>query len=144
MQNREEGKRTNTDRINSKQPLPQHNPNKSNAAKAAPNTKRQLCSRTNNPQKLSSVPPQKPDTNHAKPKSNKRFKLSDILCGILPTSVYNPKTKKLFGFFTAEDLLLIALIFLFADNDEDSDPTIIIALIYILISDYIDLPELSL
>lgn len=144
MQNREEGKRTNTERINSKQPLPQHNPNNRNAAKTSQNTKRQLCSCTNNPQKLSSVPPQKPDTNRAKPKPDKRFKLSDILCGILPTSVYNPKTKKLFGFFNAEDLLLVALIFLFAENDEDSDPAIIIALIYILISDYVDLPDLSL
>ena len=62
-----------------------------------------------------------------------------MLFGLLPPSLYNPKTKKLFGFLDAEDLLLVALIFLFLER-EDEDETVILALLYILLSDYIDFP----
>ena len=62
-----------------------------------------------------------------------------MLFGLLPPSLYNPQTKKLFGFLDAEDLLLVALIFLFLER-EDEDETVILALLYILLSDYIDLP----
>ena len=40
--------------------------------------------------------------------------------------------------------MIIALIFLFSENSEDCDPLLIPALIYILLSDYIDLPELPI
>ncbi len=62
-----------------------------------------------------------------------------MLFGLLPPSLYNPKTKKLFGFLNSEDLLLVALIFLFLER-EDEDETVILALLYILLSDYIDFP----
>ena len=72
------------------------------------------------------------------------FNISSILNSIIPSSVYNPETKKVFGILTAEDFLIVALIFLFSENSEDCDPLLIPALIYILLSDYIDLPELPI
>lgn len=69
--------------------------------------------------------------------------LSSIFQNILPPTVYNPNTKKIFGVFSAEDLLLVALIFLFLDNDEEDNTIMIIALIFVLISDYIDLSDFS-
>lgn len=70
--------------------------------------------------------------------------ISAMFDAFVPKSIYNTDTKKVFGFLTAEDLLIVALIFLFAENTENRDPLLIPALIYILLSDYIDLPELSL
>lgn len=60
--------------------------------------------------------------------------------GFVPTSVYNPETKKVLGMFSAEDLLLAGLIFLLLENEENNDPMLVYALLYILLSDYIDLP----
>lgn len=65
-----------------------------------------------------------------------------ILSSVVPSSIYNPATKRVLGFLTAEDLLIIALVFLFAENSEKCDPLLIPALIYILISDYIDFPDI--
>ena len=92
-----------------------------------------------------STPPQSGSHNHP-PKSGGKntFNISAILNSIIPSSVYNPETKKVFGILTAEDLLIVALIFLFSENSEDCDPLLIPALIYILLSDYIDLPELPI
>ena len=60
----------------------------------------------------------------------------------IPSGLYNPETGKIFGFLSADDLLLIALILILIDsNDDRNDNTFLIyALIYILISDYTDLP----
>lgn len=68
---------------------------------------------------------------------------SSLLQGILPTSIYNPQSKKILGFLSAEDLLLIALIFLYAENDDEDNSLMILALVYVLISDYLDLPDFS-
>ena len=90
------------------------------------------------------VPPQKPVE---KPKAKKKLPLGKgtkgLLHGILPSSVYNPDSKKIFGMFSAEDLLLVALIFLCAESDEEDNSMMILALLYILVSDYIELPDLS-
>lgn len=72
------------------------------------------------------------------------FSFSNVIRGFLPPTLYNRETKKLLGFFTAEDLLLIALILIFSESEENDDPFTILALIYILISDYIDLPDLHI
>ncbi len=69
--------------------------------------------------------------------------LGGILNRILPASVYNPETKKIFGFLSAEDLLLVALIFLFMDNDDEDNTLMVLALIFVLVSDYIDLSDFS-
>ncbi len=53
------------------------------------------------------------------------------LLDILPDELYNRRTKKILGLVTAEDLLLLALILLVADND-DADKALIFALLYIL------------
>lgn len=71
-----------------------------------------------------------------------RPKHTSPLFGLIPPSLYNPETKKVLGFLSAEDLLLIALIFLFLDNEDNDDPMIIYALLYILLSDYVDLGDL--
>ena len=88
-----------------------------------------------------------PQRQPEKPKPKKKLPLSKgtkgLLHGILPSSVYNPDSKKIFGFFSAEDLLLVALIFLCAESDEEDNSMMILALLYILVSDYIELPDLS-
>lgn len=90
--------------------------------------------------------PQQSGNHNAPPQHGGKntFNISSILNSIIPSSVYNPETKKVFGILTAEDLLIVALIFLFSENSEDCDPLLIPALIYILLSDYIDLPELPI
>lgn len=79
------------------------------------------------------------NTNTAHKRHN--ISLSNLISGFLPPSLYNHKTKKIFGVISAEDLLLIALILLFSENEENNDPLTVIALIYILLSDYIELPD---
>lgn len=65
-----------------------------------------------------------------------------MLTRFIPQSVYNPETGKVLGFMSAEDLLIAALIILIIDSsDEETDNTMLVyPLIYILISDHIDLP----
>ncbi len=58
----------------------------------------------------------------------------------IPSAVYNAETKKIFGMFSAEDLLLAALIFLLLDSQEKEDSLLVYLLLYILISDYVTLP----
>lgn len=62
------------------------------------------------------------------------------LLSFIPSSIYNPETKKVLGVLSAEDLLLIALILILLDNRCDDDKMLIYALAYVLISEYIDLP----
>lgn len=88
------------------------------------------------------TPPPK-HTNESPPKPQEKKKLQlpqNPILGLIPTSVYNPETKKVLGMFSAEDLLLAGLIFLLLENEENDDPMLVYALFYILISDYIDLP----
>ncbi len=76
--------------------------------------------------------------------SRKKSKgLSGIFQSLLPPTVYNPETKKILGFLSSEDLLLVALIFLFLDNDDEDNTLMVLALIFVLISDYIDLSDFS-
>jgi len=72
---------------------------------------------------------------------NGKNAFNNAVHGFLPPHLYNRETKKLLGLFTAEDLLLIALILIFSENDENTDPFTVLALIYILLSDYIDFPD---
>ncbi len=66
-----------------------------------------------------------------------------FLYNIIPRSLYNPESKKILGLLSAEDLLIIALIFLFLDNTEEDNLLIILALAYVLLSDHIDLSGFS-
>ena len=60
----------------------------------------------------------------------------------IPQSIYNPQTGKILGFLSAEDLLILGLIFLLLDSgDECEDNSMLIyALLYILLSGHMDLP----
>ncbi|MBQ9737762.1 MAG: hypothetical protein IJV86_05140 [Clostridia bacterium] len=71
-------------------------------------------------------------------------KKNGFLQGLLPSSIYDFQSKKLFGILSAEDLLLIALIFLFLEKEDGDNTLMILALGYILLSDYIELPEIGL
>ncbi len=73
-----------------------------------------------------------------KPRQKKQ---TNFFKGFLPTSIYDPRQKKLFGFFSAEDLLLAALIFLLLEKDDEDNLLMILALSYVLISEYIEIPE---
>lgn len=55
------------------------------------------------------------------------------LMKFIPSGVYNRETKKLFGFLSAEDLLLVALIIMLADSDDNDDTALLIALLYIFL-----------
>ena len=61
---------------------------------------------------------------------------------LIPQSLYNPQTSKILGFLSAEDLLLLGLIFLLLDSGDESEDNsmLIYALLYILISGHMDLP----
>lgn len=74
------------------------------------------------------------------PHQKERKKSSDFLKNLLPSSVYDPKRKKLFGIFAAEDILLVALIFLLLEKDDEDNLLMILALAYVLISEYIEIP----
>ncbi len=76
--------------------------------------------------------------------NNKHKKRGGFLNSILPASLYNAETGKLFGVLKAEDLLIVALIFLLMEKDGEDNSIMILALLYVLISDYIEFPELSL
>lgn len=79
-------------------------------------------------------------------KPKHKDKTQGFLAGLVPPSLYNRETKKLFGILSAEDLLILALIFILVGNDADDDSDtnddtlLIFALIYLLISDYTELP----
>ena len=77
-------------------------------------------------------------------RQNSGVKKNGFLQGLLPSSIYDFQSKKLFGILSAEDLLLIALIFLFLEKEEGDNTLMILALGYILLSDYIELPEIGL
>jgi hypothetical protein len=66
-----------------------------------------------------------------------------VLKNFLPASVYNCETKKLFGILSAEDLLIVALIFLLFEKDGEDNILLILALAYILLSEYINFPDFS-
>ena len=64
-----------------------------------------------------------------------------LIENFLPGAFYNCENKKIFGILSAEDLLLVALIFLFADSSDEDTNLICLALLYVLLSDYIDLSD---
>lgn len=68
---------------------------------------------------------------------------SNFMLNMLPKNIYNPETGKILGFLSAEDLLLIALIFLFLEDSSEDNPLMVLALVYVLLSDYIDFGEFS-
>ena len=111
-----------------KKPSPQHAPmNKL----SEPNSSEKPCQ---NPQP---IPP--PPKNN-RPKS---AKTTDFLRSFIPKNIYNPETKKILGFLEAEDLLIIALIFLFLESSEDDNPLMVLALVYILLGEYIDFGDFA-
>jgi hypothetical protein len=74
------------------------------------------------------------------PKKNRR----NFIASLIPESIYNPKTKKVFGILTTEDLLLISLILMFLEDEDNEDQTVVYALIFVLVSDWIDLSSFGL
>lgn len=74
------------------------------------------------------------------PPPREQGRQKNFLFDLLPPALYNHETKKILGLINAEDLLLIALIFMFLDSDQPDHQLLVYALLYILLSDYIDLP----
>ena len=111
------------------EPSPQHR-------QAAPNNKnvRQGGQQRQNVQHQK--PQQKPI---ATPPPERRK--GSVITRLIPPSLYNPETGKVFGFLTAEDLFIAALIILLIDSgDDECDNTmLILALLYLLLSEHIDL-----
>lgn len=67
-------------------------------------------------------------------------KIINSFLDMLPSSVYNKESKKFFSIIGLEDLLLIVLIFLLTENGDGEESLLIYALLYLLISDYVDIP----
>ena len=120
----------NNKKVSKPQPQSMKKPMQTAAKKPQPPDKKPICQNNQCTEKIHMA------------KKGKPFDISSLIHGIVPTTIYNPKTKKILGFLTAEDLLLVALIFLFSESDDDPDPLMILALVYILLSEYIDLPEI--
>ncbi len=76
------------------------------------------------------------------PSDRSTHKPLEFLKNFLPRNLYNPETKKILGILTAEDLLLVALIFLFMEDGENSMMALV--LLYVLLSEYIDLGDFPL
>ncbi len=86
----------------------------------------------NNEKPFSPPPPRQEE--EKTPKSQTRdFKK---LLNFLPKELYNPESHKFFGKLTAEDILLLGLILLVMDSD--GDYILALALLYILLSDFLD------
>ncbi len=75
-----------------------------------------------------------------KPACKKNILTGDAILGLLPPSLYNSETKQILGLFSAEDLLLVALILILLGGEREEDTILIYLLLYILVSEYIDLP----
>lgn len=112
---------------------------RSTSGNAAPqrNTRRPQNNRTARP--APPPPPQPINEQKNPPKSviheptpNPSGLIKSIM-NFIPPGVYNRETKELFGFITAEDLLLAALILMLADSDDNEDTALLIALVYILL-----------
>lgn len=78
------------------------------------------------------------------PKNTSAEKKAHPLTKLIPQSIYNFETGKVFGLLSPDDLLIIALILLLIDSgDEEEDNSLLLyALLYILIAEHIDLPFL--
>ena len=75
-------------------------------------------------------PPPKPEKKKDKGRKNP--------LSYLPKEIYNCETHKFFGFLSGEDILIIGLILMVLDGGCDEDLFLILALLYILLSDWID------
>ncbi len=73
-----------------------------------------------------------PEREHKKDKGRKNP------LSYLPKEIYNCETHKFFGFLSGEDILIIGLILMVLDRGCDEDLFLILALLYILLSDWID------
>jgi hypothetical protein len=101
------------------------------------------------PQNNTSVPNPRPAHKASNPlkepsgrKSKDKCPYASLL-GLIPHHIYNPDTKKILGVLSSEDLLLIALIFLFLESSEDDNPLMVLALVYILLGEYIDFGDFA-
>ncbi len=113
-------------------PQQQKNPTPPRAPMNKPTSPNSFAKPLENPQP---TPP--PHQNN----QSKSAKPTDFLRSFIPKNIYNPETKKILGFLEAEDLLIIALIFLFMENSEEDNSLMIPLLIYVLVSDHIDLGD---
>ncbi len=82
-----------------------------------------------------------PPTEH-KPRTNTPRSVTNPITRFIPQSLYNAETGKVLGFMNAEDLFIAALIILLIDSgcDDGDNTMLILALLYLLLSEHIDLP----
>lgn len=137
-------------RPNTNQGKPQNHdapPRSSPTAKSANNygsadttaTNRPKVKRTYTVRRKPLPPPKQKASAKKSPKS-----IFSLLNGFIPPSLYNAETKKLLGHFSTEDLLLAALIFLFFESGSDEGLIMALVLLYVLVSEYIELPDFLL
>lgn len=93
----------------------------------------------NNPQPTTHTPQKECTPSHINKNQNDKHPVSSII----PPALYNHETQKVLGLFSTEDVLLVALIILLLEDKDSKNSFLILALLYILISDYIDLSFLD-
>ncbi len=96
------------------------------------------------PKETANIKPAGTNPVKASPKQKSKDKTPyGPLLGLIPRHIYNPDTKKILGVLSSEDLLLIALIFLFLESSDDDNPLMVLALVYVLLGEYIDFGDFA-
>lgn len=118
------------------------------SSRAIPASNPQPASQNNKPtpqfKETSKIASTNINNNHTTPKQKSKDKSPyGPLLGLIPRHIYNPDTKKILGVLSSEDLLLIALIFLFLESSDDDNPLMVLALVYVLLGDYIDFGDFA-
>lgn len=134
MYRRYEPRRSAAPNIN--KPPPAAEPNRNPSGNRKPNQSKNVH---NNPVK------EKADIKEERNASEQKLtqkKADHPLMKFIPRSLYNPETGKVLGVMSADDLLIVALILIMLDSGDDCEDNsmLIYALIYILLSEYIELP----
>ncbi|MBR2916716.1 MAG: hypothetical protein IKC07_03860 [Clostridia bacterium] len=89
------------------------------------------------PNRTTTPPPKKPSCPPPENKCKDKEGFKNPL-KFLPKEIYNPHTHKFFGKLSGEDILIIGLILMVLDSDCGEDLFLVIALLYVLLSDWID------
>lgn len=124
-------------------PLP-HGPNVSPPPLPRPPQSPPLSHRPNMPPPPSPKPPYpQPPPPPPPPRPHKKDDCEKDCGGFsflkfLPPGIYDPKTHKFFGILSGEDILIIGVILIVMERNDKNDMFLILALFYVLLSDYID------
>ena len=104
------------------------------------NSPNQTQNTSYSPPKTPNPPPCAPPRSHIENdcKDHKNKESFKNPLKFLPKEIYNSDTHKFFGKLSGEDILIIGLILMVLDSDCKEDLFLVLALLYVLLSDWID------